>query len=230
MTYSISAVIIAKNEENSVKKVIEESLDVLSKLTRNWEILVNDDASSDKTGQILDYYSKKYPKIKIFHQKKPLGISGGLEFLYKKASKQLVFINAADGQYTIKDLSKMLDKVDEGYDLIIGKRRTKVYYGIFRKALSYIYNILPEILFGVKLYDAGSNKVYKMEVLKKTTPISKSVFSEAERIIRAQLLGFKIVSVPISYFPREGGKATGAHLKSIIGAMIDMLKLRYYLK
>lgn len=229
MKYSISAVIIARNEESTIKKVIIESLDILPKLTKDWEILINDDASEDKTGHVLDFYSKRFPRIKVFHQKKPLGISGGFEFLYKKANKQLVFINAADGQYSIKDLPKMINEIDIGYDLVIGKRSNKIYYGILRKFISFIYNKLPEELFGVKLYDAGSIKLYKKEVLRKTVPFSKSVFSEAERIIRAQKLGFKITSISIRYFARKKGSSS-VKFKIILDSIFDMLRVYFSLK
>ena len=189
--YSISAVIIARNEQATAGKVINESIKVLPKLAEKYEILVNDDASVDRTPEILDSYAQKYPYIKIYHQKKPLGITGGFEFLYKKAKYELVFINAADGQYTIFDLPQMVEKINEGYDLVIGKRRRKIQYNFFRRTTSLMFGFLPKLLFGFNLYDPGSNKLYKREVLQVTKPISKSIFAEAERIIRAYKKGFK---------------------------------------
>lgn len=225
--YSISAVIIARNEERTVAKVVNESIKVLPKLSEKYEILVNDDASSDNTPEILNSYAKKYPFIKVYHQKKALGISGGFEFLYKKAKYELIFINAADGQFTIKDLPAMVKKMDEGYDLVIGKRKNKIKYNFFRRFVSLMFNVLPKILFGVNLYDPGSNKLYKRGLLQSTKPQSKSIFSEAERIIRAYKLGFKISWVPIRHFERKKGTASSIRLKQAIDSFKDMIKLYF---
>ena len=69
MRYSISALIIATNEQATVDKVIDESIKMLPKRTRKYEILINDDASSDRTPLILDSYAKRYSCVKIYHQK-----------------------------------------------------------------------------------------------------------------------------------------------------------------
>ncbi len=226
---SISVLIIARNEQATMEKVIDESLKVLPKLSEKYEILINDDASSDRTPMILDSYAKKYPFIKVYHQGKALGISGGLEFLYKKAKFEMTFTNAADGQYTIKDLPRMIKKLDEGYDIVIGKRISKEKYNFSRRIISFSYNEIPKILFGVNLYDAGSNKLYKTQVLRRIKPISKSVFSEAERIIRAYKAGFRITSVPIKHFKRKKGKST-IRTKLILSSITDMFRLYFSLR
>lgn len=223
--YEISAVITARNEQITVGKVINESIKILPNLAKKYEILINDDASSDRTPMILDSYAKKYPFIKVYHQRKALGISGGFEFLYKKAKFEMIFTNAADGQYTIKDLPKMIKKISEGYDIVIGKRVSKEKYNVFRRIISFSYNQIPKLLFGVNLYDAGSNKLYKTQVLRKIKPISKSVFSEAERIIRANKLGYKVSSVPIKHFKRKEGTASSIRTRLILSCIIDMFRL-----
>lgn len=105
--YSISVLVLAKNEEITISNIIEECIKILPQVSKDYEILINDDASTGKTTSTLDSLSKKFTSIKVFHQKKPLGIAGGFEFLYKKANKNLVFTLAGDGQYTIKDLLNM---------------------------------------------------------------------------------------------------------------------------
>lgn len=228
-TFSISALIIARNEQATVEKVIKESIRVLSKLTDKYEILINDDASSDKTTTILDLYAKKYSFIKIYHQKKPLGISGGTELLYSKAKYDLIFANAVDGQFTAYDLPRMVKKIYQGYDLVIGKRKKKIEYNIIRRIMTLCFAFIPKILFGKELYDPGSMKLYKREIIKNTKPLSKSVFSEAERIIRTYQLGYSIVSVPIRHFPRKTGRSSAIKLKLVVHSTFDMLKLFFFL-
>lgn len=227
--YSISAIIIVRNEELTVKKVVLEAVQILPKVASNYEILVNNDASTDQTKIILNQLAKKYRFIKVFHQKKSLGITGGLEFLYKKVGYDLAITNSGDGQCTFEDLPNMLTKINEGYDLVIGKRKDKYQYSFLRQFVSFGFNLLPKILFGVNLHDAGSMKLYKHSVLKKTIPISKSVFSEAERIIRTYQKGFKVTSVYIKHFKREKRTTSTIKIRLIVNSMLDMAKLRYTL-
>lgn len=227
---SISALIIARNEQATVGKVIDESIEVLPKLTQKYEILINDDASFDRTPTILDSYAKRYSFIKIFHQKKALGISGGFEYLYEKAHYDLIFINAADGQFTIKDLPRMVEKINEGYDLVIGKRKRKIQYNLFRRTTSLMFSLLPKILFGFNLHDPGSNKLYKKKVIKLTKPLTRSIFSEAERIIRAYKLGFRITWVPIRHFERAKGTSSSINPRVVIASFLDMIRLYFALK
>lgn len=222
---SVSAIIIARNEETTVGEVINETIRVLSKEARKYEILVNDDASTDKTGEIVDTLASEYPFIKVYHQKKPLGIAGGLEFLYTRAKHEFIVTNSGDGEYDINDLGRLLEEIKDGYDLIIGKRNQKFQHNLLRRLISFCFNFLPKILFGVDLYDAGSMKLYKRRVLRDTTPSSKSVFNEAERIIRAYRLGYKVSFVPIKYFPRRKKRSTAAKFSLIIHSVKDMLKL-----
>lgn len=222
---SITAVIIVRNEEKTVRAIVEQTAKLLPKIAKRYEILVNDDASYDKTPKILDLLCQKYPFIKVFHQHAPLGIRDGWEFLYPKSKYQLVFTNSADGEYSVKELPKMLEKIDQGFDLVIGKRVNKQ-YKLKRKLISYLFNLLPSLLFGYNLYDAGSIKLYKKAVLKNTLPLSKSVFSEGERIIRAYRLGYKVTSIPISHFPRKGSSASGARMGLVWAATFDMFKFR----
>jgi len=97
-------------------------------------------------------------------------------------------------------------------------------YDLQRKIISFSFNFIPGILFGVKLYDAGSTKLYKKKVLQDTKPSSQGVFGEAERIILANRLGYKVTSVPVRHFSRKGGVATGARFNLIHEAFIDMIK------
>jgi glycosyltransferase involved in cell wall biosynthesis len=226
---SVSVITIARNEEKTIKMVIESSLTALLKVTNNFEILVNDDASNDSTSKILDKLAKKNRSIKVYHQKKSIGIVNGVEFLYTKARYELLFINPGDGQYSAEDLPRMMKKIEQGYDFVIGHRIHKK-YTIQRKMVSFCFNFIPELLFGIKLYDAGSTKLFKRKILSKTKPVSSGVFREAERIIMASRLGYKVTSIPAHHFKRKGGKASGVSYHLIVEALIDMVRFWIYLQ
>jgi len=229
MKPTVSIVIPVRDEEQNVRCVIEETIRVARTCCWHFEILVNDDASVDRSPEILADLQKRYRTIRVFHQKKSLGIARGLKFLYTNAQYEYVFNTAGDGEYSSSDLPVMLDKAVAGYDIVVGKRKRKN-YTLWRKCVSSLYNVLSYVLFGVTTYDAGSLRVCRRSVLQSIRPISNGVFNEAERIIRAQMIGYRICSVDVHHFPRVGGTAQGARLPLILEAVREMFTLWFFLK
>src|SRR4030042_2699647 len=157
MKPTISIVTIAKNEEHTIADILEEAIPVLKTVASKYEIVVNDDASMDRTPQILDKLRRKYPCIRVFHQSRSLGIAQGVEFLYQKARYTYVYILPGDGQYTAHDLQRMLTKALAGCDIVVGKRVQKR-YTLWRAIVSYLFNMSARIFFHVETFDAGSIK------------------------------------------------------------------------
>lgn len=229
MKSSISVVVVARNEENSIAQVIQEACSVLPKVTGEYEILVNDDASTDRTSKILEGLRRRNHHIRVFHQPTALGIARGMEFLYNKARYEYVFILPGDGQYTIDDLPAMLKVAQRGCAIVVGKRTHKQ-YGLWRSIVSFFFNRLSLLFFGVDTIDAGSTKLYRKEILLKFRLLSRGVYNEAERIIRASYAGYKIGWIPAHHIVRTGGKATGAKPALIREAVADMICLWWLLR
>ncbi len=108
------------------------------------------------------------------------------------------------------------------FDLVVGKRVVK-HYTLRRALISEAFNLLPLVLFGVRTHDAGSIKLVRRELFQ--IPLcSRGPFQEAERIIRARRLGYRIGVVPVENRPRRGGKATGARWGLVGQAVLDLLR------
>lgn len=228
MKPTVSIIIPVRNEKEAIALVLDELLRAMDTVTSTYEILVNDDASTDGTGAILDSYEKKSRRIRVFHQKTPLGIARGVEFLYTKAHYSYIIIHSGDGEYTAQDFPSMIRLAQERYDIVIGNRVRKQYTP-WRKMVSALYNGLTYIIFRVPIYDAGSIKVYRRHVIETIIPISKGVYNEAERIIRATKAGLSVCSVPAHHNKRHSGIATGAKLPTIVIACTDIVRLWYVL-
>ncbi len=229
MKPTVSVVVIARNEENTITRVIKETCLVLPGITGGYEILVNDDASTDRTPEILEELRGRNRHIHVFHQKVPLGIARGLEFLYQKARYKYVYILPGDGQWSVSDLPAMLGAAERGYDIVVGKRIHK-HYTAERKIISYLFNSMTQLLFSVETFDAGSTKLYRQRILKKFLPISRGVYNEAERIVRASYAGYMIGWAPVHHFGRVGGRASGAKSSLIGEAVADMIHLWFLLR
>jgi len=118
----------------------------------------------------------------------------------------------------------MLEHLLAGADLVVGVRNNRrEVYTVARRILSFGFNMLPRVLFGVTVQDAGSVKLGRREIflfdLTSTSP-----FFEAERIIRASREGYQIDFVPIRFMVRSGGKASGSSWKNIRASVRDLFR------
>lgn len=223
---SISLIIPVYNNESTLYKNIVESYRIAEKLTNSFEIVICNDASTDNTTDILEEKFKKNENFKIITHKKNQGIAKTIRKLYKKAKYSYIVLFSADGDWKANDIEKMLKAAHKyNADIVIGKRKN-VNYSIYRKVISFSYNFLPKILFRVDTIDAGSNKVIKKKVIDKINIQSKSVFFEAEIIIKASKLGFRIISIPIYYHKKNDKKGKGGDFKYVFNSLIDIVKLR----
>jgi glycosyltransferase involved in cell wall biosynthesis len=220
---SVSVCFPAFNEEGTVRDVLVHAHEILSKSALDYEILVCDDGSKDRTPQILDELGATLPKFRVFHNPKNLGIRATFEFLYSQAQKECVFLNSTDGQWKTEILFDVAPMASQ-WDVIIASRRNK-HYSAFRTFVSWGFNLIPRILFGVRTYDAGAVKLMKREIITRFMLVSKSPFTEAERLIRAARAGYRITEYPVDIAPRRSGKAQGVRFKYVWVALMDLFRV-----
>ncbi len=223
---SISLAIPTYNNERTVVKELLKCEELLIKLVTDYEILVGEDYGKDKTREILKTQFLNRSKFRIFLNSKNLGIAGNVRNLYKKATKDYVIFFSVDGDWSVKDIERLIMHCyKHTCDVVIGKRENKNYTP-YRKLISGAYNTLPKLFFNIKTIDAGSIKIFKRNLITKNYPTSKSVFMEAEIIIRAYKRGGKISSIPVSFNNKTRKTGTGGNIRLVIASFLDLLKLR----
>jgi len=125
----ISAFFPAYKDEGTIKLMVDRLRKVLSELTNDYEIIIVDDCSPDRSGEIADRLAKKYKNIKVIHHKKNRGYGGALKSGFKAATKDLVFYTDGDAQYDVAELKKLMEYIDD-YDFVTAvkiKRADKFY-------------------------------------------------------------------------------------------------------
>lgn len=223
----LSGVMPAYNEESSLETVLLDHFRMLEKLGNRistWELVCVDDASRDRTPEILRVLSQREPRLRIVRHETNKGIFAAFTRCYQEARGSHIYSTASDGQWPTDNLELMLERVLAGADLVVGVRNNRrAVYTVSRRLVSYAFNKLPHILFGVAVQDAGSVKL-GVRAIFSFDLISKSPFSEAERIIKAARAGYKVDFVPIRFGTRSGGTATGSSLKNIRHSVRDMFR------
>jgi glycosyltransferase involved in cell wall biosynthesis len=230
----LSIVMPAFNEEASIRAVVEEHVHAARQLPPgiSWEIVVVDDASLDKTPHILADMQKDVTQLVVERHAVNQGIYRSFFDGYHRSRGDFIYATGSDGQWPAENLLKMYAELSRGADLIVGVRTNRRdVYTPTRRAISYFFNTLSTVLFGVPVKDAGSIKLGARPIFTADL-VSRSVFAEAERIVYAQRTGYKVVFVPIVFLPRSGGKATGASWRNIRTASLDLFRawLRYTFK
>lgn len=225
---SVSVCFPAFNEEDSIERVLCEAHDLLSESGIEYEILVCDDGSTDRTGLIAEHTASRLPRIRVLHNPANRGIRVTFERLYREAQKDFVFLNSTDRQWETKVLFDLLPFTRD-FDIVIAARNNK-HYGLVRGFVSWTFNVIPSFLFGVKTYDAGAVKLMRREIIERFTLVSQSPFSEAERLIRAARAGYRIQIHPVDVSPRQTGHARGASLRAVIEAAKDVARVWWTLR
>ncbi len=221
---SVSLVIAAYNEAESLASVFKRGLTVLQQCSDDYEVVILDDGSTDQTRTVAEELRTEYPEIvRLLCHEENQGICATFEQLYASAEKEYVFDVPGDGEFPPEALLEIVPLLAE-FDVVICHRLYRN-YTVYRKLVSFFYRFLPRLLFRVDLFDPGSIKCRRREVIQDINVQSRSVFAEAERMIRAVRRGYRIGKVDIRPELRVAGKARGAAWRNVCGATIDLFKL-----
>ncbi len=227
---SLSIVIPVYNEEKNINKVVLDHLktvDECKHLLKDWEIVCLDDASTDKSLEILQQLAKT-PNIRIIRHERNQGIYLSFDDLFKAAKGDYIYVTGGDDQWPSENLTTLLTSLlANHYDLVIGVRENRhEIYSLWRKILSYTFNLIPQLLYKTKTIDANGIKLGRREIF--NLPLhSSSFFGEIERIIEAKKRGYAIGFSPIKFLSRTQGKAKGAKWKNIWATLRDLFKYMF---
>jgi len=223
----ISVFFPAYNEEGSIKKTVESARNILLKLSKKWEIIIVNDGSRDKTGQIAQSLSDKDRRIKVINQENK-GYGGALKTGIYDCQYEWIAFTDSDGQFDFSEISNFIEeqKITKA-DLVIGyyKKRQVSKFKIFT---SKMWELAVFILFGLHVKDIDCGfKLISKKVLDKIDPLEseRGAFISSEFLIKAKRVGFKIVEIPVTHYPRKTGSGTGRNINVIIKSFIDLGKL-----
>ena len=224
----------AYNEEASIEKTVTKAVTVLKKIAKKWEIIVVNDGSQDKTGEIIERLIKKEPRIRMITHTPNRGYGAALKSGFYQSKFDLITFTDGDGQFDFSEIAKFLETQKKtGADLVIGyylKRQVPFYRMMGSKLL---WQPAVYLLFGLRARDIDCGfKLIRKEVIDKIPRLEaeRGPFISSELLIKAQKAGFKIAEVGVHHYPRKVGKATGASFKVILSGFFDLLRLRKKLK
>ena len=224
---SISAVLPAYNEEAIIERTVRHVAGVLSSLASDYEVIVTNDGSRDRTGQILADLQEHEPDLKLCIVTHPTncGYGAALASGFGAARKDLVFLTDGDKQFDVAELAQFIPSMDAHTDLVIGWRRNRA-DPFMRKLNALGWKLLVNLLFGYTARDVDcAFKLFRRRVWESMTVHARGATFSAEFLIKARRLGFRLKELPVSHFPRTAGSPTGARPDVIVRAFVELFRL-----
>jgi glycosyltransferase involved in cell wall biosynthesis len=225
---SISIVFPLFNEEDYVVRAYKAAVDALAPITHDFEIIFVNDASTDRTAQIVESLMGKDPRVKVVHNPVNLKLGGTLRAGYAVATKDLVLYTDADLPFDLHEVRKAVRLLEvQKADVVSAYRFDRTSEGLLRTIYSFFYNSLVRMVFGLGIKDVNfSFKLFKRELLGKFTLKSDGSFIDVEFLCRARKAGAHMIQIGVDYFPRSRGVSTLSSPAVIVKILKELVALR----
>ncbi|MDP3697325.1 MAG: glycosyltransferase family 2 protein [Candidatus Taylorbacteria bacterium] len=215
----------AYHDEENLPRLIPHVYKFLSEISNKFEIIIVEDGSPDRTGQVADELAGQYPEVRVIHHPKNMGYGAALRDGFVNARYAYVMYTDGDFQYDVTEFRPYLHLL-ESHDVLSGYASKKV-VTLRRKIQSQVYNWLIAVLFFVWIKDIDcAMKIYKRKVLDSMEIKSASAFIDAEMLVKARKNGFKIAQFPVTQYTRKSGPEGGSKWPVIWTTVKDMIKFR----
>jgi glycosyltransferase involved in cell wall biosynthesis len=223
----LSIVVPIHNEEPSILPLYDRLTAVLEAMRKPFEIIFVDDASTDRSFDLLANLVETDNRLKVIRLRRNFGQTAALSAGFDEAQGSVVVSLDGDLQHDPEDIPALLAKIDEGYDIASGWRKNRIDNAITRKIPSRIANWLMAKVSGIELRDFGTTfKAYRAEILKDI-----NLYGELHRFIPAlaSFYGARVAEVPIRNIPRSSGKSHYG-LGRTFNVLFDIITIKFLLR
>ena len=223
---TLTAFFPAYYDEGNIAKVVDKAVEVIESMKlKDYEIIIIEDGSPDRTGEVADELAEKHEKVRVIHHEKNMGYGATLKDGFLSAKMDYVFYSDGDNQFDLDEMKKFIALLPYS-DIVVGYRKKKQ-YSTYRKITSMCYNFLLRAIYDIDYVDVDcAFKVFKRDLFDKITIDSVDAFIDAEVLIKAELLGYTSTDVGVKHLPRLDGISTGARPSVIIKTIKEVFAYR----
>jgi glycosyltransferase involved in cell wall biosynthesis len=221
---AISVFLPSHNEEGNVERVVRSYLAELPRVADDFEVIVVDDGSRDRTGEIADRLAAEDSHVKVVRHHVNQGYGGAVISGIRAATKPYVLLCDGDGQFDPSDLERLIPFVPE-YDVVAGHRVRRA-DPLIRKINGKAWTILVRVLLGITISDIDCGfKLFKREKLEGMVLRARGAMISTELMARLAGRNAKVIEVDVKHLPRLTGEQSGANLKVVARAFKELIAL-----
>ena len=224
---SLSLFFPAWNEEEYVERAVNRARVVLDRLSDDWEIIVVNDASTDRTRELAEALAAADSRIRCLTHEENKSLGGAMKTGFEASTKDIVIYSDIDLPFDLDELERALHLMTYlEADMISAFRFDRTSEGPRRIVYSLMYNFLIRTLFDVQIKDINfSFKVVHRRVLESIELKAEGGFIDAELVVKALKRGFRVFQMGVDYFPRTRGESTLASPRVIVKIVKEMASL-----
>jgi glycosyltransferase involved in cell wall biosynthesis len=222
---SLSVFFPAYNEQDIIAKTVENATRAVSRFVDDYEVIVVDDGSSDKTAAVVEDLARRDPHVRLVRHDVNRGYGAALRTGLASAQKDLVFFSDADGQFDLQELPGLFGMLKRA-PIVLGYRirRSDPMYRLF---IAKVYNIVVRLVFGLRVRDIDcAFKLFRRDVVTGVELESNGAFISSELLIKLKRRDVPMVERGVHHYPRTTGVSKGATPKVILKTIRDVIRLR----
>lgn len=222
----LSIVIPMYNEAENAQLVYKGLIRVLDGLERKSEIILVDDGSSDGTYGILKTIQQGDARVHVIRLRRNFGQAAAFSAGFDHAHGEVIITMDGDLQNDPEDIPRLLEKIEEGFDIVSGWRRNRQDKYLTRRLPSITANAIISKVTGVRLHDYGcSLKAYRREVIENI-----HLYGELHRFIPAlaSWMGVRVAEIPVNHHPRKFGRSKYG-LRRTVKVLLDLITVKFLL-
>jgi len=204
---SLSVFFPAYNDEGSIADMVHRALALLPQFADDYEVVVVNDGSQDRTAAILDELARRQPRLRVIHHPRNRGYGGALRTGFAAATKDLMFYTDGDGQYDVNELARLMPLMTNKVDVVNGYkiRRSD---SKRRVLLGGIYKRLARLLFRLPIRDVDCDfRLMRRAAIQGIDLVSTSGVVCTEMVYKLHSAGCRFTETPVNHYPRLHGQS-----------------------
>ena len=220
----LSVFLPSHNEEGNVERVVRSWTAELPKVADKFEVIVVDDGSRDRTGEIAERLAKEDAHVKVVRHPVNRGYGGAVISGVRAATLPYVLLCDGDGQFDPADIERLTPFVPE-YDVVAGRRVQRADH-LMRRINGRAWTTLVRLLLGITISDIDCGfKLFKREKLEGMELRAHGAMISTELMARLAGRNAKVKEVDVGHLPRLAGEQSGANLKVVARAFKELIAL-----
>ncbi len=226
---SLSIFFPAYNDGGTIASLVIQAVQVASRLTPDFEVIVVNDGSSDSTRQVADELARTYPQVRAIHHPSNRGYGGALRTGFTSATKDLIAYTDGDGQYDPTEFATLWHRLTPEADMVTGYKISRA-DPIHRIVIGRIYHYTVKMLFRLRVRDVDCDfRLMRREIFNRVRLERDTGVICLELMRKVQDAGYTVFEVPVHHYHRLHGQSQFFNFRRVFWTGVDVLKLWFQL-